>query len=110
MDDSENFARNAVATRSVGATTSGLNSVNVHFEKMVAVHSAREGEEPIIEEDRLALAIEEETFLAAPRIIQTVAETTVGLNMVANLSTRELTDNEVSLLSKGLNICPTPRD
>ena len=42
VDDSENLARNAMATRSVGATTSGLNRVNEHFEETVEVDSARE--------------------------------------------------------------------
>ena len=29
--------------------------------------------------------------------------------MVVNLSSRELTQAEISLLSKGLSFCPTPR-
>ena len=40
----------------------------------------------------------------------TVGKTTAGLNTVVNLSRRELTEGEVSLLSKGLNFCPTPKD
>lgn len=30
--------------------------------------------------------------------------------MVVNLSRHELTDSEISLLSKGLKFCPTPKD
>ena len=41
---------------------------------------------------------------------RTVAETTTGLNTVVNLSSRELTEGEVALLSKGLKFCPTPSD
>ena len=39
-----------------------------------------------------------------------MAETTTGLNTVVNLSSRELTEGEVALLSKGLKFCPTPSD
>ena len=33
-----------------------------------------------------------------------------GLQVVVNLSNRELTSAENSVLSKGLSFCPTPKD
>ena len=50
------------------------------------------------------------TFLDARESTCTVGETTAGLNTVVHLSYRELNVGEVSLLSKGLNFCPTPKD
>ena len=70
VDDSENLACNAMATRSVGATTLGLNSVNEHFEETIEVDPVRQSEEPTIKEDRLALANEEDTFLLLPERFQ----------------------------------------
>ena len=110
LENTGNSVPNALGTRSVGATTSGLNSVNGCFRETAGVDTERGSEEATARRECLVLPNEEETFLAAPGTIQTVAETTAGLNTVVNLSQRELTDNEVSLLSKGLNFCPTPSD
>ena len=44
------------------------------------------------------------------RDTRTFAETTEGLNIVVNLSSRLLTQEEKAVLSKGLKFCPTPTD
>ncbi|EDO26104.1 predicted protein, partial [Nematostella vectensis] len=43
-------------------------------------------------------------------VTSTVGESTMGLNVVVNLSSRELSRVEVALLSKGLKFCPTPNE
>ncbi|EDO40108.1 predicted protein [Nematostella vectensis] len=43
-------------------------------------------------------------------VSSTVGESTMGLNVVGNLSSRELSRGEVALLSKGLKFCPTPNE
>ena len=87
--------------RSHGATTGGLNTVSQHVLNGNGLEP-NAGSGFRNNDNRLGDSVRRQaTFLDARESTCTVGETTAGLNTVVNLSRRDLTDGEVSLLSKG---------
>ena len=104
---------NRVTPRTVAGTTAGLNMVGDLSSSEPIVGEQLPQEDMLDrgnEEHHLVEDIQEAKYLDGRETTRTVTETTEGLNTVVNLSRRELTDSEVSLLSKGLKFCPTPSD
>ena len=104
---------NRVKPRTEARTMAGLNMVG-DLSSREPIVGEQLAEEDMVgggnEEHHLVEDIQEAKYLGGRETTHTVAGTTEGLNTVVNLSRRELTDGEISLLSKGLKFCLTPSD
>ena len=113
VPEASGLLENRVTPRMVVGTTAGLNVVG-DLSSHEPVIGEQLPEEDMLgrgnEEHQLVEVIQEAKYLDGREMTRTVAETMKGLNTVVNLSCHELTDSEISLLSKGLKFCPTPSD